>query len=395
MLELLAFILGIVAGCVTGLLPGIHINLVSSLLVSSVLFLPFSPFALVIFIASMAITHTMLDFVPSVYLGAPEDTTFLSVLPGHEMLKEGQGHSAVMLACTGSLCALLIFILFAPFLWYLAPLIEETSQALIPFILIALSLYLVLREEKIIPGLLVFLLAGILGFITLNIAVKEPLLPLLSGLFGASALVLSLKENTRIPPQRQQKKLLHFPEKKEIRSSLFSLFIIGPLCSILPAIGSGYGSIISAEAINPSRKGFLFINGMFNMLVMEASLLLIYLTGKARTGAAAAVQALIPSMKLDEMFLLYTSTLIAGAIALFLAYHFSQGAQKIMRRVKYQKLSFCILIFLAIIIVLLSNALGLLVFITASALGIFCIKSGVKRTHMMGCLLIPTILIYL
>ena len=65
LLELIiALAFGIIIGTITGLLPGIHINLVGALLVSlSISSLSFiNPIYLVVFISAMAITHTFIDF---------------------------------------------------------------------------------------------------------------------------------------------------------------------------------------------------------------------------------------------------------------------------------------------------------------------------------------------
>ncbi len=68
---ILALLLGLTAGAFTGLVPGIHINLVGVILVS----LSVSAFADVnsvyftVFIVAMAITHTFVDFIPSIFLG--------------------------------------------------------------------------------------------------------------------------------------------------------------------------------------------------------------------------------------------------------------------------------------------------------------------------------------
>ena len=86
---IIALALGIIAGTITGLTPGIHINLVAVILVSASLILPISPIILVVFIVAMSITHTFLDFIPSIFLGAPDDDTVLSVLPGHKVTSSG------------------------------------------------------------------------------------------------------------------------------------------------------------------------------------------------------------------------------------------------------------------------------------------------------------------
>ncbi|MCH7770430.1 MAG: tripartite tricarboxylate transporter permease [Bacteroidetes bacterium] len=91
---LLALIVGILTGTTTGLIPGIHINLIGVFIVSlsASLFLSINPIYLAVFIVSMAITHTFVDFIPSIFLGCPDTDTELSVLPGHELLKKGQGY---------------------------------------------------------------------------------------------------------------------------------------------------------------------------------------------------------------------------------------------------------------------------------------------------------------
>ena len=137
--ELLLFLLlGILAGTFTGLAPGIHINLIGALLVSaSASFLFFMPaLYFVVFITSMAITHTFVDFIPSVFLGCPNTDTELSILPGHELLKEGKGHAAVLLTAYGGLAAIVLTMILAFPLILLVKKIYPLIQIFIPWILI-------------------------------------------------------------------------------------------------------------------------------------------------------------------------------------------------------------------------------------------------------------------
>jgi len=81
---ILAVILGMLVGIFTGLIPGIHINLVFGIFLGSSMFLfEVSSFAAVAFIVAVAIMHTFIDFIPSIYLGAPNEDTALSTMPGH------------------------------------------------------------------------------------------------------------------------------------------------------------------------------------------------------------------------------------------------------------------------------------------------------------------------
>jgi len=146
---LLALLLGVIAGVITGLIPGIHINLVSLLLVSiSGYFLGFvHPLSLGVFIVAMAVTHTFLDIIPSVFLGAPDADTALAVLPGHKLLLEGRGYEAIKLATIGSLLCLLATIMVIPFLLPFLPAVYGFLQPYIGWILLAVVIFMILKES--------------------------------------------------------------------------------------------------------------------------------------------------------------------------------------------------------------------------------------------------------
>ncbi len=393
---LIALVLGILAGTITGIAPGIHVNLISAFLIASLPSLSFiQPLVLVIFIVAMAITHTFIDFIPSIYLGAPEEDTFLAVLPGHELLKQGKGHEAVVLTLYGSLASLaIVLILIVPSI-YLIPIIEKKIHLIIPFILIFISFFMILREERLVTSLIVFILAGFLGFAAFNLPVKEPLLPILTGLFGASALITSIKTQVKLKKQKIPGLKKIKLEKNELKKSLFSSLIIAPFFSFLPALGSGYAALTSSELFSHSRKGFLFLTGAINTIVMALSFIIIYSIGKARTGAAAAVRDILQNASIINLTLIITAIIISGIFAFIIGVYVSKFFAKNITRINYSYISLAVIILLFFAVSAISNLIGILIFITATSLGIFAILSGVKRIHLMGSLLIPTILYYL
>lgn len=391
----LALLAGIIAGTFTGLVPGIHINLVSALVLSSVfLITSISPLAIVIFIIALAITHTFLDFIPSVYLGAPEEDTFLAILPGHELLMEGKGHEAIVLALYGALGAIIISLIVSPFFIYLAPWLNEKITPYMAFVLLSFSIYAITREKNMFAALVTFVLAGFLGKATFSIPINEPLLPLLTGLFGASAIIISIKEKTSIVKQHVNSLKEIMPSKKDTRNALIGATLIAPPCSFLPAIGSGYAAFVSAEILEQSKKGFIMLNGAINVVVMIASFILIYTLGKARTGAAVAIGKLIQSPTTQDIIISISAIIVTSLVAFFIGIKISKWSAHNISKVNYNALSLIILIFLTIIVFIFSSWFGLLVLATSTALGIFAIKSNIKRIHMMGALLVPTIIYY-
>ena len=114
MLPLIPLLIGILSGTLTGLIPGLHINLVAIITLSLAITKTLSQTTLLIFIVSMAITHTFIDFIPSIFLGAPSEDTALSALPGHELLLKGQGHNAMKLTLIGSTIAIISLAIIIP-----------------------------------------------------------------------------------------------------------------------------------------------------------------------------------------------------------------------------------------------------------------------------------------
>lgn len=161
---LLFSLIGTFLGVFTGLTPGIHVNIVAATFIalqaSLMAFVSFligwaNPtvedilLLLSCMIFANAVSHTFLDYIPSVFLGVPDSDTALSVLPGHRMLLAGKGYEAVLLSAFGSLTALMVFlslmfparlVMGGPFHLY-----EKMSWS-IPFILVTVVVLLIVGE---------------------------------------------------------------------------------------------------------------------------------------------------------------------------------------------------------------------------------------------------------
>ena len=388
-----ALLLGILAGTFTGLVPGIHMNLVGATLValSASLLSSIPPLYLAIFIAAMAICHTFIDFIPSIFLGCPDTDTELSVLPGHEFLKKGLGYEAIILTAYGSLAAIFILILISVPSYFIVEKVYDFLKNFMAYFLIGIFALLIFLKKQKLKALLVFALTGILGFLVLNSGVKEPLLPLLTGLFGASMLLISIKSKISIPKQKIIKPKL----KKDFLSPIFGALMASPLASLLPGLGSGQAAIIGNSISKTDRKGFLVLLGATNTLVMGFSFISLYLVSKTRTGAAVAINNILGSFSLQILILLLSVCLISGVISFFLTDFLAKFFSKKISNINYTKISIITLILLVLIVFIISTFSGLLILAISTFTGIYCISLGTRRTAMMGCLLIPTIIFYL
>lgn len=394
-----AFWLGILGGVVTGLIPGLHVNLLSVLVVSfSPLFLLYvSPVTLGVFIISLAISQSFLNNIPGIYLGAPEAGLELNVLPGHRLLLKGEGHNAVVYTLIGSLGSLLLgMVLFPFFIWAMARMADFVQQ-IVGYLLIIIIAYMILKEKgysKKLASTAAFFLSGTLGMIIFSLpGLKQPLLPLLSGLFGISLLLLSLFQKSHIPEQDFTRPLTI--SKSNTFKSVSAATGAGFLAAFLPGFGSSQAAIMATNVVGDiGDEGFLSLVGGINTANMLISLAAAYILDKARNGAIVAVNSIMGGIGMTEMLLFLAVSLAAGGVATILTLKFSKLFAHYITKVNYRLLIKIIIVFIAGLTFYFDGLMGLLILLTATALGLYTSYLNVGKNHLMGCLILPVILYF-
>jgi len=395
---LIALFVGILAGTFTGIAPGIHINLVALLLliISPSLLQFTTPIVLAIFIVSMSITHTFLDFITGIFLGAPEESTAMSVLPGHQLLREGKGYEAVRLTTFGCYIGLILLVLVIPLSLFIVPAIYNWMKIAIPYILILASAFLIIKEEKgkKFLAFFIFMLSGILGIAVLNLhVITQPLFPLLTGLFGTSMLLTSISQKTKIPKQKITPMLI---EKKETGKTIFLGIISSAICAFMPGLGSSQAAVLGTSFYKKiSQRGFLILLGIISILVTGLNFAALYIINKPRSGTSVIIGKLMQDITLNHLAIFCITMLVAGSIAVFLSGFFAKFFARNIDKINYSVLSCIILVILTLMTLILSGPLSIIVLITATALGIIAIEMGIKRIQLMGCLIVPVILYFL
>ena len=391
---ILAFLIGILIGTITGLIPGLHINLIITFLSLSLFekIISSNPFPMALFVVSLSITHVVTDFIPSILLGAPEEDSYLSILPGHKMLLEGRAYEAITLCIYGAISSIL-FIPFLSLIYILIlPHIFQSIKPLIPLILIIASIYLIFREDKIFPALIIFFMSGFLGYFTFNAPVNEPLLPLLSGLFGISSIILSIRKNNKIPNQ-----IIEKPKIKKIKflKTILAGTIVTPFMSFLPGIGSGHSATISSEITKQNKKQFLFLIGFISILTMCLSFVASYSINKTRTGSAVAIMNYLGKISNLEISAIITTTIITIIISSLISISLAKFFVKNISKINYNSLSIIILFLIILINFLVSGPLSLFILFTSTSLGIYAQLSNSKKINLMGSLILPSIIFYI
>ena len=442
-MVVVAAIVGALLGVITGLIPGLHVNNVAIILLS------LSPLAveilrdlasieesLVLLLVASAIiatsmTHTFLDFIPSTFLGAPEAETALSVLPAHSMLLDGNGYGAVLLSAVGSFGAVVVgFFILIPYklmvnepvngyailkeymVWVLIGvclLMLTTETTKIPYIPKKTEGKLQFMEGRlsrtlgVFAAFLLFLLSGILGLAVLDLPVSSPfglpatvLFPTLSGLFGTSTLLESLREGAQVPDQRIESPMM---EPGELASSVTTGGIAGSIVGFLPGMSGGVATVVAMIfRKDPSPRSVILTLSAINTANSFFVLGALFLIMRPRSGAAIVVNELmdvkawsaaIPPLPLS---LLMTSAIIASALGFFLTLFLGKKLANVMPRLPYSRIAWGIIIFISVMVFAFTGFLGVMVLIVSTSIGMIAPNVGIRRSHAMGVLLLPVII---
>lgn len=391
---LTGIIIGISFGIITGLTPGVHINLVSVLLLSmsAALLKITSPLMIAVIIIAMGVTHTFLDTIPSVFLGAPDPDTVMAVLPGHKLLFEGKGWDAVRLTVIGSLLCLIFSIALMPILAIIFPFIYSLMKPILGWLLIAIVVIMLLKDSNRKWAIIVFIFSGILGLIVLRSDISQPLFPLLSGMFGVSALLLSLSNSVEVPLQIAEETIdVHAKDFLAILGGALS----GSFVALFPGLGPAQAAALSTIVFKIKEYAYLILVGGINTVNFVVALVSVYTIEKARNGAIAVVMEIISEIDITRLIFFAATALITGGIATILTLKIAKLFAKIVGCIEYKWISLGIIGFITLLTFFLSGWTGLIVLIISTAVGVIPQLSGCCRSNAMGCLLLPVIVFYI
>lgn len=413
MFELvIACLLGVGIGTITGMTPGIHVNTAGAILlaVSTILLSFVSPEFLCVLMVSMSIAHALLEFVPSMLLGVPEEGTALTVLPGHKMVLEGRSKEAIRIVSIGGFGAIIVTILLLPIFAIVLPPTYELLKPITWILLLIASIYLIYKVTSTLKGflwsLLLFILSGILGWIIFQAPLSSgiSLMCVFSGLFGISTILFSLNDNSTIP---HQNKFYELDLDSAKIKSIITGGTTGAILGFLPGFGPAQGSVIAQSASGQSNNddenttNFLLAISGLNTSDCLFSLIAIYLIGNPRSGIAVYMSYLISEFNLSHLIVFIFASLIAVSLSLALCLKLGDSFSKLMSGIDYRKLSIAVIVLQVILLYIFGLYYQAplpyltLMLVTSAAMGLLPHYLDVGKSHLMGVLIIPAIIIYM
>ncbi len=397
--SIIAALAGFAAGIITGILPGLHINLVA-VVVASLLYgnrnfaNPESSLAAAVFILAMSISHVFHDFLPSIFLGFSESEAALAVLPGHRMLLRGEGRKAAMLAALGALIGVVALAGLSPLLLLIIKPLFAATKSYVPLILASIVILQVARSQTIKDAAvkaLIIVLAGTFGLVVFRLPnLNQPLLPMFSGLFGLSSLIGGLLHKSSFPIQHSNAEIKIKKPLAAAKTAAVGL-LSSSLMGLFPSLGPAQAALLGTVVLGKIRApAYVFLLGVISSASMLFALLTLYSFGKARNGSIAVMENIMPLTK-DSTILFLIVAVIAAFLSCMSVLFLSRLFIQLTARINYALLSWAVIILIALFVAAFSGLIGLLVLAVAAAIGMVPVLTRSSRQLLMACLMVPVI----
>jgi putative membrane protein len=412
-----AALLGTVLASLLACIPGLHIYSVAGILIVLNLRLQgrVDGEVLALFMLGLVVGYAVVNAIPSIFLGAPDESTLFIVLPGQRYLLQERGFEASVLTGVGGLGGLLVLVLLAPVLPRVLPAIRTVVAPHLHWILAAIIAFMLMSEwprgsdrgatpwarfidawRSLGVGLLTFVLSGILGFVLMygNLVPVEMafqnLLPAFTGLFAIPWVLQNLLSQVRMPVQHVVSSVDLSP--RLVAQGVGAGVLGGLFAAFFPVVTGGVGGLLAGHA-TAQRDDRLFIvsQGASKLIYYVGGFLLFFVPGLhlARGGMAWMLSV---SYVPDSPATYWTgvgATLVCGALGFGLLLWLSRAAIGVVSRVDYRWISAGTLVLLTGIVLGLTGWCGLLVAVVATGIGMLPVLWGSRRTNCLGVVLLP------
>ena len=408
---------GTILSSLLSCLPALHIYNVAGLLVVLAPWVQgvIPDEVLAMFMLGLVVGFAMVNTIPSVFFGAPDESTLFIVLPGQRYLMERRGFEASVLTGVGGLGGLLVLLLLAPLLPRVFPVVRAVVGPHLHWILGAIIVYMLMSEwpkgsdrgrsglakfldawRSLGVGLLTFLLSGLLGLVLFYSNLTPPeqafqnLLPAFVGLFAVPWVLQNILSQARVPDQHVSRSVDLSPAL--IARGVGAGALGGLFAAFFPVVTGGIGGFLAGHA-TAQRDDRLFIvsQGASKLVYYVGAFLFFFAPGLhlTRGGMAGMLSIFYTPYTPATYWVAIAATAICGALAFGLLLWLSRMATRLVTRFDYRWISAATLVLLVAVVWFATNWGGLLIATVATAIGLLPVMWGSRRMNCMGVLLLP------
>jgi putative membrane protein len=416
-LLLCAALLGTVLAAFLACIPALHIyNLAGILILLAVRSGDAMPGELLaMFMLGLVVGYAMVNSIPSIFIGAPDDSTIFMVPAGQRYLMQHRGYEAAVLSGAGGLGGLFVLLAVAPLASRVLPLVRTVVGPHLHWILGSISLFMLMSEwpkgsdrgktglarfvdgwRSVGAGLFTFLLSGLLGFILFYSslvparAAFQNLLPAFVGLFGMPWILQNLASQAQVPAQHMGRSV--DLTAGQLAQGVGAGALGGLFAAFFPAVTAGIGGFLAGHATS-QRDDRLFIvsQGASKVIYYVGGLLLLFVPGLhlTRGGMAWLLSGVYLPDAPSTYWVAVSAALLSGTLAFLMLLQLSRGAIWLVSHVDFRWLSAGSLVLLPSLVVAFTGWGGLLITTVATGIGLLPAMWGARRMNCLGVLLLP------
>ncbi|MDD3276038.1 MAG: tripartite tricarboxylate transporter permease [Kiritimatiellales bacterium] len=412
---------GTLLSCLLAILPGLHIYNVMGL---AAIFLyslhggglAAMPEVFIPFMIGLVTGWSILNTIPSVLLGAPDESAIFTVLPGQKYLMTGRGYEGTMMIGAGSLIGIfmLVFII-GPFAPKYLPVVRYVLNPHMHWILWVIITFILMTEwpkggnrgpagwrkffdawSTLSAGLLTFFLSGLLGFLLLYRApvsidnAFQNIMPAFVGLFAIPWCLLNAVSGTKVPKQYLCD-TLNINGDLLLRSGIAG-GIGGGFAAFFPVVTGGIGGLLAGHATaQRDERVFMMSQGVSKVVYYTGALMLFFVPGLflTRGGGAWIIKGLYTPHTWGDYYLALGSIALSGALSFLLMSPLTKWTLKLMKKVDYRLISVFALGIIIALVFSITGWVGLFIMTVATGIGLIPVLFGSRRLNCLGVLLLP------
>lgn len=421
LLVLVSTIVGTVLSCVLSCLPGLHVYNIMGLLVMFIYWVQDLGYQMpaevyLPFMASMIVGWSILNTIPSMLLGAPDESAVFTVLPGQKYLMMGRGYEGTMMTGVGSLAGVFILIfIVGPLAPFVLPIVQNVLRGHMHWILWVVIVYILQSEwpkggntgpagwrkfrsawGSLSAGLFTFIISGIMGFILLNrspISTEvafQNIMPAFVGLFAVPWCLLNMISGAEVPPQHIAKSL-DVDGNVILRSSAAG-GLGGGFAAFFPVITGGIGGLLAGHATaQRDERVFIMSQGVSKVLYYTGAFMLMFVPGLGitRGGGAWMIKSLHTPMGAGDYYLVMATIAIAGAVSYLIMSPLTRGTIWMIGKFNYRYVSAGALVIIVALVYLVTKWAGIFIMLVGSGIGLIPVLFASRRLNCLGILLLP------
>ncbi len=421
LIVLISTLVGTVLSCFMSCLPGLHAYNVMGLMVMLIYWLAergleLTPECYIPLMTGMVVGWAILNTIPSMILGAPDESAIFTVLPGQKYLMFGRGYEGTMMTGLGGLAGVFLLVFaVGPLAPIFLPIVQNVLRGHMHWILWVIITYILLSEwpkggnlgkagwpkfldawKTLGAGLFTFFLSGLMGFILLNrspISTEvafQNIMPAFVGLFAVPWCFLNMISGADVPEQYVSDSM--DVDGGVVMRSVAAGGLGGGFAAFFPVITGGIGGLLAGHATaQRDERVFIMSQGVSKLMYYVGAFMFMFVPGLGitRGGGAWMIQGLYKPMGYGDYFMVLGAIAIAGATSYLMMSPLTRAVLWLIKRFNYRYVSGVALIIIVALVFVVTKWMGVFIMLVGTGIGLIPVLYGSRRLNCLGVLLLP------